>query len=415
MCSATVNPHATLQDPTRGSVGTGLRRRARAALVVAEVALAVTITTGALLLLRSFVSVTNVNPGFETNRVLTWQMNVPPHLTSSTDRLAFYRDFFARMEALPGVLSVGGTTRVPLGSTSVSTSLQRESRPLPVAELPEVQFRRAMHNYFQAMGIPILRGRGFEPTDMATAPPVAVINETMASRHFPNEDPIGQHLRIGTGSTGPWTTIVGIIGDIRHGGLEEQPQPEMYINYLQGPPVSPFIVMRTAGDPALLADAVRAEMRRIDRNVPLYEMRTMSALRSEAISTRRFVLLIVGAFGVLALGLAAIGVYGVMSLIVSERTREVGVRLALGAKPSQLLGMIVGQAAILGAIGVAIGLLVAMPVALLLRGQLYGIHSIDPATFVSVPAALLLISALAALVPARHAMRIDPVEALRLD
>jgi predicted permease len=347
--------------------------------------------------------------------VLTWQMNLPPHLTNNDDRLAFYRDFFARMEALPGVVSVGGTTRVPLGSTSVTTSLQRESHLLPAAELPEVQFRRAMHHYFRAMGIPIRRGRGFEPTDTSTAPPVAIINETMARTLFRNQDPIGQHIRIGSTPVGPWTTIVGVVGDVRHGGLEEQPQPEMYINYLQGPPVSPFIVMRTAGDPATLAETVRAEMRRIDKNVPLYEMRTMSTLRSEAISTRRFILLIVGAFGVLALGLAAIGVYGVMSLIVSERTREVGVRLALGAKPSGLLAMIVGQATTLGALGVAIGLLVAFPTAVLLRGQLYGIHSIDPATFVSVPAALLLISALAALVPARKAMRIDPVEALRLD
>jgi putative ABC transport system permease protein len=415
MSSATVNPHASLQDASRGSVGSGLRRRARAALVIAEVALAVAITTGAVLLLRSFVSVMNVNPGFETNGVLTFQMNIPPHLTNTDDRLAFYRDFFTRMEALPGVVSVGGTTRVPLGSTSVSTSLERESHPLPIAELPEVQFRRAMHNYFQAMGIPIRRGRGFTADDRRTAPPVAVINETMASKLFPSQDPIGQHIRIGGGGTGPWTTIVGVIGDIRHGGLEEVPQPEMYINYLQGPPVSPFIVMRTAGDPAMMAETVRAEMRRIDKNIPLYDMRTMSTLRSDAISTRRFILLIVGAFGVLALGLAAIGVYGVMSLIVSERTREVGVRLALGAKPSQLLAMIVRQAATLGAIGVAIGLLVALPMALLLQGQLYGIRSIDPPTFVSVPAVLLLISALAALVPARKAMRIDPVEALRLD
>ena len=415
MSSATINPQASLQDASRGSVGSGRRRRARAALVIAEVALAVAITTGAVLLLRSFLSVTNINPGFDTTGVLTFQMNLPPQLANTDERLAFYRDFFARMEALPGVVSVGGTTRVPLGSTSVSTSLQRENHPLPVAELPEVQFRRAMHNYFQAMGIPIRRGRGFDSNDISTAPPVAIINDTMASKLFPNQDPIGQHIRIGSTPSGPWTTIVGVIGDVRHGGLEEVPLPEMYITYLQGPPVSPFIVMRTAGDPQTLAEPVRAEMRLIDKNVPLYDMRTMSTLRSDAISTRRFVLLIVGAFGVLALGLAAIGVYGVMSLIVSERTREVGVRLALGAKPSQLLRMIVGQAAALGAIGVAIGLLVALPIALLLQGQLYGIRSIDPATFVSVPAILLLISALAAVVPAFKAMRIDPVEALRLE
>jgi predicted permease len=414
MSSATVNPQASLQDASCGSVGGALRRRARAALVVAEVALAVAITTGAVLLLRSFVSVTDVNPGFVTSGVLTWQMELPPNL-GSTDRLAFYRDFFARMEALPGVVSVGGTTRVPLGSTSVSTSLQREAHPLPAAELPEVQFRRAMHNYFHAMGIPIRRGRAFTAADISTAPPVAIVNETLARTLFRNQDPIGQHVRTGSSTTGPWTTIVGVIGDVRHGGLEEQPQPELYINYLQGPPVAPFIVMRTAGDPSLLADPVRAEIHRLDKNIPLYDMRTMATLRSDSISTRRFILLIVGAFGVLALGLAAIGVYGVMSLIVSERTREVGVRLALGAKPSQLLAMIVRQAATLGAIGAGIGLLIALPLAMLLQGQLYGIQAIDPATFIVVPAGLLAISAVAALVPARHAMRIDPIEALRLD
>ena len=416
LSSASVNPQASLQDASRGTVGGALRRRARAGLVIAEVALAVAITTGAVLLLRSFVSVTNVNPGFETSQLLTWQMNLPRRVQHPNDRRAFYRDFFARMEALPGVVSVGGTTRVPLGSTSVSTSVQIEGRPVPAAEQPEVQFRRAMHNYFEAMGIPIRQGRNFDQNDSPTAPPVAVINETMAHKLFPNQDPVGQHVRMGPTPSGPWTTIVGVIGDVRHGGLEEVPQPEMYISYLQGPPVSPFIVLRTTGDPALLAETVRAEARRIDKNLPIYEMRTMSTLRSQAVSTRRFVLLIVGAFGALALGLAAIGVYGVMSLIVSERTREVGVRLALGAEPSQLLRMIVGQAARLAAIGVAIGLVFALPLAPpLLDSQLYGIQSFDPMTFISVPIVLLLIAALAAMVPARKAMRIDPLAALRID
>ena len=415
LSSASVNPQASLQDGSRGTVGGSLRRRARASLVVAEVALAVAITTGAVLLLRSFVSVTSVNPGFETANLLTFQMNLPIHLTSNNDRLAFYRDFFARMEALPGVLSVGGTTRVPLGSTSVSTTVQIEGRPLPAAELPEVQFRRAMHNYFAAMGIPIKRGRGFDPNDGPTAPQVAVINETMARKLFPNQDPLGQHVRTGPSPSGAWTTIVGVIGDVRHSGLEEVPQPEMYITYLQGAPVAPFIVLRTTSDPSLLAETVRAEARRIDKNLPLYDIRTMSTLRSESVSTRRFILLIVGAFGALALGLAAIGVYGVMSLIVSERTREVGVRLALGAEPSQLMTMIVGQATKLAIIGVAIGLVVALPIAPLLDSQLYGIKSLDPLTFLSVPISLLVIAALAAMVPARKAMRIDPLAALRID
>jgi predicted permease len=415
LSSASVNPQASLQEAGRGNAGGAMRRRARAALVVAEVALAVAITTGSVLLLRSFVSVTNVNPGFDTSHLLTWQMNLPQHLTNNTDRLAFYRIFFERMEALPGVVSVGGTTRVPLGSTSVTTSIQIESRPLPAAEQPEVQFRRAMHNYFETMGIPLKQGRTFNQDDTATAPPVAVINETMARRLFPDQSPIGQHIRMGPNATGAWTTIVGVIGDVRHGGLEETPQPEMYITYLQGPPVGPFIVLRTTGDPALMAETVRAEARRIDKSLPLYDIRTMDTLRSEAVSTRRFILLIVGAFGLLALGLAAIGVYGVMSLIVSERTREVGVRLALGAQPSELLTMIVGQAAKLAAIGVAIGVAAALTLAPLLDSQLYGVESLDPMTFVAVPAGLLLIAALAALVPARKAMRIDPLAALRID
>lgn len=415
LSSASVSPQASLQEAGRGNAGGAMRRRARAALVVAEVALAVAITTGSVLLLRSFVSVTNVDPGFESSHLLTWQMNLPQHLTNNTDRLAFYRNFFERMEALPGVVSVGGTTRVPLGSTSVTTSVQIEGRPLPAAELPEVQFRRAMHNYFETMGIPLRQGRTFNQDDTATAPPVAVINETMARRLFPNQSPLGEHIRIGPNPTGAWTTIVGVIGDVRHGGLEEVPQPEMYITYLQGPPVGPFIVLRTTGDPALMAETVRAEARRIDKALPLYDIRTMDTLRSEAVSTRRFVLLIVGAFGLLALGLAAIGVYGVMSLIVSERTREVGVRLALGAQPSELLRMIVGQAARLAAVGVVIGVAAALTLAPLLDSQLYGIESLDPATFIAVPLALLIIAALAALVPARKAMRIDPLTALRTD
>jgi putative ABC transport system permease protein len=415
MSSAGVNPQASLQDANRANVAGALRRRTRAALVVVEIALAVAITTGAVLLLRSFVSVTNINPGFETTRLLTWQMNLPVDLTSNDERLAFYRDFFARMEALPGVESAGGTTRVPLGSTSVAATLQRESVPLPLAELPAIRFQRAMHNYFRTMGIPIRRGRDFDPADGPTAPPVAIINETTARTLFANMEPLGQHVRIGSATNGAWMTIVGVVGDVRHGGLEQDPHPELYITYLQNPPVAPFIVLRTTGDPALLAETVRTEVRRIDKNVPLFDMRTMSTLRSDAVSTRRFILLIVGAFGVLALGLAAIGVYGVMSVIVSERTREVGLRLALGAEPPQLLTMIVSQAATFAAIGVTIGVAAALPLAALLGSQLYGVESIDPMTFIGVPVALLLVAALAAAVPARKAMRIDPLTALRTE
>lgn len=415
MSSAGISPQSTLQDHSRGTVGGSIRRRARATLVVAEVALAVALTTGAGLLIRSFVGVLNVNPGFESEHLLTWQMNIPDRLRTPEERLAFYRDFFARIESLPGVVQVGGTTRIPLGSTSVTTTVQIDGRPVPAAELPEVQFRRAMHNYFSAMGIPIVRGRGFNLDDGPTAPPIVVINQMMARRMFPNEDPIGQRVRTGTSTTGPWYTIVGVIGDIRHGGLEEEPQPELYITYLQNPPVSPFIVIRATGDPAALIDTVRAEARNIDKDLPLIDIRTMATLRSETLAQRRFILVLVAAFGALALGLAAIGVYGVMSIVVSERTREVGVRLALGANPVEVLRMLLRQALTLAGSGAVIGVLAAAAFTPLMASQLFGVAPIDPTTFALVPILLLLIGAVAAIVPARRAMRVDPLTALRYE
>ena len=412
--SATISPQASLQEHSRGSSGGG-RTRARAVLVVAEVALAVALTTGAGLLIRSFVRVMNVDPGFQSEHLLTWQMNIPSRLTNPADRLAFYRDFFARIEALPGVRKVGGTTRIPLGSTSVSTSVQIDGRPTDPSQLPEVEFRRAMHNYFEAMGIPLLKGRSFNENDGPTAPSVAVINQAAVRKLWPDQDPIGQRVRIGPNPNQPWITIVGVIGDVRHAGLEETPRPELYISYLQGPPVSPFIVIRADGDPAALSETIRAEARAIDKDLPFYDIKTMDTLRSETVAQRRFVLLLVGVFGALALGLAAIGVYGVMSVIVSERTREVGVRLALGAAPIEVLRMVVGQAAMLAAIGVVIGVGLVLPLAPLLSGQLYGIQASDPMTFVSVIVVLMLTAALAALVPARRAMQVDPVTALRYE
>jgi putative ABC transport system permease protein len=242
---------------------------------------------------------------------------------------------------------------------------------------------------------------------------VAVVNQTMAKRFWPNQDPVGGHVKLSGQQT--WMTIVGVIGDVRHMGLEETPKPELYITYLQNPPVNPFIVIRTAGEPAALTETVRNEARAFDKDLPLYDFRTMETLRSETVAQRRFVLLLVGAFGALALGLAAIGVYGVMSVIVSERTREVGVRLALGAEPVELLRMVVGQAARLAAIGVVLGVVIVVPLAPLLGSQLYGIDALDPTTFAAVILVLMATAAFAALVPARRAMRVDPITALRYE
>jgi predicted permease len=322
-----------------------------------------------------------------------------------------YASLFTRLEALPGVTAAGGTTRLPLGSTNITTKVDVEGRDVPPGERPEVEFRRALHNYFTAMGIPVLRGRVFNPTDGPTAPPVIVINQTMARRLFGEADPIGRRIRMGPSS--PWSTVVGVIGDVRHSGLEAAPAPEMYVPGLQGPPTNPFIVMRTAGDPASLAATLRAEVQSIDKTIAAYDIRTMTQVRAESVSQRRFVLILVGAFGVLALVMAAVGVYGVMALIVSERTEEIGIRLALGAQPAAVLRLIVVQGLTLAAAGIAIGVVMSLLLAPLLRTQLYGVGALDPATLGAVPLLLLSVAATACYLPARRAMRIDPLDALR--
>jgi putative ABC transport system permease protein len=235
----------------------------------------------------------------------------------------------------------------------------------------------------------------------------------MARRLFAGEDPIGQHLRTGPSPSAPWMEIVGIVGDVRHSGLEQMPAPEMYVHYLQNPPVVPFIVIRTNGDPAALADVVRAEARSIDKDLPLFDMRTMTDVRSASVAERRFIVWLVTAFGVLALVLAAVGIDGVMSVSVSERTQELGVRLALGAEPKQVLRMVVGQAARLALMGVVLGLALTWALMPLLRTQLFGVQPTDPLILTGVPAVLIAIALIAAIIPAQRAAHVDPVQALR--
>ena len=404
---------SSLKDSSRSAIGGRVQRRVRGALVVAEVGLAVVLTIGAGLLLRSFVSVLTVDAGFRPDHLLTLQITVPPRYQTPDHRRAFYSDLLARLERLPGVTAVGGTTRLPLGSTNVSTKLVVEGRSVPSAELPEVEFRRAIHNYFPAMGIRVLRGRSFDLNDGPAARPVAVVNETLARRVFGGEDPIGKRVQFGTAG-GSWVSIVGVIGDVRHAGLEAPAAPEVYIYYLQNPPVNPFIVLRTTTEPSVLISAVRDELRAVDKEIAAYDVRPMSQVRSESVSQRRFILLLVGTFGVVALVLAAVGVFGVMELVVSERRPELGIRLALGAQPRDVLRAVVSEGFWLAAIGVVAGLATSLILRPLLATQLFGIPVVDPATFVGVPVLLIAVATIASYVPARRTMKIDPAESLRL-
>jgi putative ABC transport system permease protein len=387
------------------------RQRIRASLIVVEVAMAMVLTVGAGLLLRSFVAVLNVEPGFSAARLLTFQTAIPSRIQTMDAYLAYYDELEARLRALPGVTHVGGTTRLPLGSTNVTTMVDVEGRPVPVADRPEVELRRAVFDYFGTMGIPLLRGRVFRRED-AAGPVAAVVNTAFVDRVFPTEDPIGRRVRIGSSPNAAWITIVGVVGSVKHGSLEETPRPELYLDYRQGVVNSPFVALRTTGDPAALAVPVRATIRELGGDPPT-AVHTMEDLRRASVAQRRFVLMLTAIFGVLALGLAAIGVYGVIALVAVERTREVGIRLALGATPPEVFRLLLAQAARLAGSGVAAGAVVALLLTPALGSQLFGVGSADPATYLIVAGILVATALVAALGPARRAMRTDPAHSLR--
>jgi putative ABC transport system permease protein len=385
----------------------------RSGLIVAEVSLAMLLAVGAGLLIRSFVAVLGVDPGFQANGLLTMQLNLPAQAqTNQNARLAFYDTLETQLKALPGVTAVGGTTRLPLGSTSVSTTLNIEGRDLPPNQMPSVELRRAIFDYFGAMEIPILRGRAFEPSDTATTPIVGIVNTALVAKVFPNEDPIGRRLRLGPNPAAVPVTIVGVIGSVRHGSLEEAPRPELYLNYRQNAPVQPFVVIKTSTDPATLAAAARQAVKNAGAAAP-FDVRTMLQVRDGAVAERRFILWLVALFGAMALALSAIGVYGVVTLVATERSQEVGIRLALGARPVQVLTMILSQASTLALAGVAVGGALSLIFAPSLSSQFYGVKGTDPATYATVAATLLLVALFAAYIPARRAMGTDPAQTLK--
>jgi putative ABC transport system permease protein len=373
----------------------------------------VALAVGGGLLTRSLVAVLQVDPGYRTESLLTLGLTVPGRYRSDAMRIDFYRAVFDRLQRIPGVLSTGGVTRLPLGGANSSTPVAVEGRVPPPGQWPEADFRRAVHDYFATMGIPVLRGRTFTGSDRSDAPPVAVVNAALAARLFGDEDPIGREIHLGPASPLPRATVIGVVGDLRHSRLDAPPQPEVYVHYLQAVPVAPFVVLRTAGEPGALAPVVRAALAEIDPTMPLYNVRTMADLRSASMAGRRFLMGLVVVFGLLALALAAVGVFGVVALTVAERTREMGIRLALGAPPRRLTVTVVAQLLVVAAAGVAAGLLMALAASPLLTGQLYGVAAADPLTLAGVAALILVVAGCAAAIPAARVLRVDPLTALR--
>jgi putative ABC transport system permease protein len=403
---------AVMKEGGRSSA-TGGGGWARSALLVAEVALSLVLLVGAALLLRSFAHLTNVDPGFRPDNVLAFRVSLPsvshrePH-----KRIAFFDTLLARLEALPQVSSAGMVQTIPMrGEYRLSFTIQGRPPEKPGEGL-SANYRVISPRYFSALGIPLKRGRAFTEQDVEKSPMVAVVDESFVARHFPDEDPIGRAIDPGNGTDG-FYEIVGIAGNVRYGGLETNAEPTMYVPHRQDPFRSMWIVARTNGDPDHLTPVVRQTVREIDPALPAYSATSLDAVVSESVGERRFSMLLLAAFALIALFLAAVGIYGVVAYTVSQRTQEIGVRLAIGAEQHDVLALVVGGGMKLALVGVAIGLAGALGLSRLIATMLFSVTPFDPASYGATAAALTAIAALACYVPARRAMKVDPIIAMR--
>ena len=404
-----------LKEGSYGSTG-GLRReRLRSLLVVSEVALALVLLIGAGLMVKSFLRLQSVDPGFRPEGLLTMQITLSESRYGPQQQADFLKQLLQRLESLPGVQSVGATDHLPLTDYSLVTSVAIEGHPPPVfGKDPPASVASVSADYFRAMGIPLKRGRAFTDRDTKEAPGVVLVNEAFARRHFAGEDPIGRRIS-GGAAEGNWLTIVGVVGDVRQKGLDGEPEAEIYRPFSQGGSPLLSVVVRTAGDPMSLAAAARSQVRALDRDQPVHSMMTMQQRLADSMAPRRSSMLLLGIFAALALLLAAFGIYGVISYSVTQRTHEIGIRMALGAQREDVFRLIVGQGMILVSIGVAMGLAGAFAVTRVLSGLLYEVSVTDPAIFVGIALLLAGVALLASYIPARRAMKVDPLAALRYE
>jgi putative ABC transport system permease protein len=327
----------------------------------------------------------------------------------------FHKEMLRRIQTLPGVQSASLSTDLPLQGGNTN-DFNLEIRPTPPGKSAEVaEFSSVSPEYFRTLGIPLLKGRYLSEQDSEDAPPVTIISETMARRYFPNEDPIGMRLKTGGCTDCDWTTIVGVVGDVKNGGLSAEDAPAMYCPIIQEPLNIRMmtLVLRTEGDPASFVAVVRHEINSIDPDLALADIKTMDKLMSESLGQSRYRGVLLGIFAIVALTLAAVGIYGVIAYAVSQRTREIGIRLALGARKRDIFRMVVGHGMLLSLIGVVIGVAASLMLTRYLSSLLYGVSSTDPTTFTSVVLLLIAVALLACSIPARRATRVNPMNALR--
>jgi predicted permease len=414
--------NSTLKDANRGSAGTsavwGRGNNVRRLLVISELALSVVLLIGAGLLIRSFARLENVRPGFEPRGVLTFDLTMTGRRYSDKQVvLNTYKQLWERLEHLPGASSAGGVTSLPLSQAFAWTPITAEGRaPLPGEKFLNADERLIGGRYFEAMGIPLRRGRFFNEQDDATKPVAVIVDEHMAEQLWPGQDPLGKRIHIvELKSDDPWQTVVGVVGRVKQDSLDSDPRIAFYLPQTQFPTRAMTVALRSAADPVGVLAAVKSELRVLDPDLPMYYVRSMEQRVQESLARRRFSMLLLGVFASVALALATIGIYGVMAYLVSQGTREIGIRMALGATQNDVLGLIVRQGMTLAISGLATGLTGAFALTRLIRSLLFGVEATDPLTFVGISVLLAFIALLASYIPAQRAARIDPMVSLRCD
>lgn len=404
----------SLRSGGRRAAGDRSVRRLRHGLVVTQVALSLVMLVCTGLLARSLVALLNVDPGFRASGVLTMRVSLTGQSYEKPEgRRALFDEVVARVRALPGVEAVGAVSELPLrGSASGTVTIEARREALS----PDADLLSVTPGYFETMGIRLVCGRWFDSHDGPRSSPVAIVDETLAETFWPGEDPVGKRLKRGfADSVAPWMTVVGVVGHVRQQTLESPSRVQVYWPYAQSPSTSATLAIRTATDLDNLARQVREQVAALDPEQPVYDVRTMNGVMTNALARRRVALTLVAALSVLALMLASVGLYGVLAYAVSQRMQEFGIRTALGASPGRILRDVVAHGLTLAGLGCALGLVVSLQVSRAVRGLLFGVSPLDPLTFASVLLVLLGVGLLAAYVPARRAARVDPATALRYE
>jgi putative ABC transport system permease protein len=409
------NLNEALKEGARGSMGSAAGNRTRNALVAVEVALSFVLLIGAGLMIKSFLRLQQMNLGFNPDNVLTVDLTLSrSKYPEDRQQAAFFQETLARLQSLTGVKSAGATTGLPLTLSVSGSDFRIEGRPEPEAGKEMIVNTRSVSaGYFRTLGIALSKGRDFSDRDKSDAPLAAIINDDLARTYFPNEDPIGKRISFDEGES--WISIVGIIGDVKQLGLDSSAKPEVYFPYLQVASPSMSLVVRTASNPLSLAAVVKSQIQMIDKDLPIDDAKTMQQLLAESISGRRFNMLLLTVFAVVALVLAIVGIYGVMSYTVTQRTHEIGIRVAIGAQPRDVFRLVIGQGMMLAMIGLGFGLVGAFGLTRLMTTMLFGVEPTDPATFVSIAVLLTAVALVACYIPGRRAAKVNPLVALRYE